>query len=130
MKQKRDPFTLYLPFDEPDPGERELRRIVLLERLVRYLSAGRAVPKHLPLLRLLPSLNNTQVGEKGIRFTEGEAAELLEELGATLESNPHYLGRSHFRVTVPLELIERALAAKKKKTDHEEHKDQKEHEDL
>ena len=114
MKRKRDPFTLYLPFDEPDPSERERQREALLERLGRYLAAGRAVPKNLPLLRLLPSLNNNQLGEKTVRFTEEEAAELLTELGATLEANPHYLGRSHYRVTVPLDLIERALTAAKK----------------
>lgn len=114
MKRSRDPYTLFLPFDNPSPEERELARVTLLERLGRYLAAGRAAPRRLPLLKLLPSLNNTEAGERSLKFTEHEAAELLTELGATLETNPHYLGRSRYRVTIPLELVELAL----KKTNH------------
>ncbi|MEW6729994.1 MAG: hypothetical protein AB1489_01535 [Acidobacteriota bacterium] len=113
MRRKRDPYTLFLPFDTPEPGVREQQRTLLLVRLGRYLAAGRAAPRHLPLLRLLPSLNNQQVGESSQRFSEEEAAQLLTELGAIIEHNPHYLGRSHYRVTIPIELIERALAAAK-----------------
>jgi hypothetical protein len=114
MRRKRDPYTLFLPFDESSQNDLDLQRGVLLERLGRYLAAGRSAPKHLPLLRLLPSLNNHQPGEKAIKFTEDEAAKLLLELGASIEPNPHYLGRSHYRVTIPLELIERAIVAAKK----------------
>src|SRR5262245_37952383 len=114
MNGKRDPYTLFLPCDETNQNERDLQREVLLERLGRYLAAGRAAPKHLPLLRLLPSLNNIQTGDKNLKFTEEEAAKLLLELGASIEPNPHYLGRSHYRVTIPLELIERAITAAKK----------------
>jgi len=115
MKRKRDPYTLFLPFDEEtSPADRERDRGVLLERLGRYLIAGRSAPKHMPLLRLLPSLNNISEGEADIKFTEEEAARLLEELGAAIEPNPHYLGRSNYRVTIPLELTERAVAEVKK----------------
>jgi hypothetical protein len=109
MKRKRDPFTLFLPFEDQSPGEREGRRVVLLERLGRYLAAGRSVPKRMPLLRLLPSLNNIGAGEETYKFSEEEAAELLADLGATLEPNPHYLGRSSYRVTIPIDLIEKAI---------------------
>jgi hypothetical protein len=113
MKRKRDPYTLFLPFDEQDAAGQEEQRDVILERLGRYLAAGRSAPKRMPLLRLLPSLNNSQAGERAIKFSEQEAAELLAQLGATLEPNPHYLGRSNYRVTIPLELIERAITSVK-----------------
>jgi hypothetical protein len=114
MKRQRNSYTLLLPFDAPSPIERELQESILLERLGRYLAVGRQLPNRLPLLKLLPSLNNSQAGERASKFSEPEAAELLARLGAIIEQNPHYLGRSLYRITIPPELAERAKATCRK----------------
>jgi hypothetical protein len=108
-KPKPDPYTPFLPFDEP-PATSPRQQELLLKRLGRYLAAGRPLPRSLPLLKLLPSLNNSRAGEDAQRFSEQEAAVLLTELGAELEVNPHYLGRSRYRITITPALAARALA--------------------
>jgi hypothetical protein len=114
MKHNQDTYTLLLPFDQPssqptDLSEQQLREQVLLLRLGRYLLAGHRVPTQLPLLKLLPSLNNPQLGRQTMKFTELEAATILQTKGAIIEQNPYYMGRSQYRVTILAELVAEAI---------------------
>lgn len=123
MRKKRDNLTLLLPFDQSfdqhfDQSANQAKQIapsladrlpLFRMRLAHYLT-GRAAPNRLPMLKLLPSLNNTSIGLFTGQFSEEEAAKLLTQLGATIEINPHYLGRSKYRVTIPATLAEELIA--------------------
>ncbi|MBL8195878.1 MAG: hypothetical protein JNM06_18945, partial [Blastocatellia bacterium] len=104
---KRDFYTPLLPFDltplenhqEPNfAKEREVLLTIFINRLKIFLAKENNLSTHIPLLKILPSLNKAMLGQKPIKFTEEQAAELLKELGAIVESNPSYLGRSRYRV--------------------------------
>lgn len=136
MRNRRDFYTPLLPFDEPltddqekDPKEtfdlailqnnkksltqKEILLDLLANRLAAYLSREDKLPTNLPLLKLLPSINKPNKKEGQIKLNEEQLAELLKELGAQVETNPKYLGRSLYRVTISQNLANKLLNDKK-----------------
>lgn len=106
MRHKRDFYTPLLPFDltplenhQENSFAKEKEILVFTERLKIFLAKENNLSTHIPLLKILPSLNKATLGQKPIKFTEEQAAELLKELGAIVEANPSYLGRSRYRVS-------------------------------
>lgn len=107
MKRNRDFYTPLLPFEEPrnenneKPLHQDLEKI-FLDRLAHFLKKENNI-KNFPILKILPSLNKT-LANSPIKFTEDQAANLFETLGAEVKLNPAYLGRSRYRVTISAEL--------------------------
>lgn len=108
MRHKRDFYTPLLPFDltpleNPKENnfikEKENLLKIFLDRLKIFLAKESNLSTHIPLLKILPSLNKATIGQKPIKFTEDQAVEILKELGAIVEPNPSYLGRSRYRVS-------------------------------
>ncbi|MBI4853138.1 MAG: hypothetical protein HY819_15205 [Acidobacteria bacterium] len=121
MRYRRDFYTPLLPFDEflRDPTRpnnpltpEEVLLNVLKIRLIRYLSIEKKLPTKLPALKLLPSLNKSMGKDNQIKFTEELAINFLKELGAIIEPNPSYLGRSRYRVTISQDLANKLLENK------------------
>ncbi len=108
MRHKRDFYTPLLPFDLTPlenhqesnfAKEKEILVTILIDRLKIFLAKENNLSTHIPLLKILPSLNKATFGQKPIKFTEEQAAELLKELGAIVEASPSYLGRSRYRIS-------------------------------
>ncbi|MFY9226487.1 MAG: hypothetical protein WAQ98_27680 [Blastocatellia bacterium] len=108
MRHKRDFYTPLLPFDltplenhqeNSFAKEKEILVAIFIDRLKVFLAKESNLSTPIPLLKILPSLNKAILGQKPIKFTEEQAAELLKELGAIVEANPSYLGRSRYRIS-------------------------------
>ena len=95
---------------EPPEGEVDAERLVLYA-LADFQSRGKVLAeRELPLDRLRGALRRAAENHGAVELDDERAAAVLSQLGARVRRVPSFFAKHPFRVTVPGELAERALA--------------------